>query len=159
MCVLSLPLSALSLTPGIGGYMLHLQKLCVGADSVEDLIDWQQSQRHRWPKGTAIHVTRMWPKRVADMHGGSLYWVIKGLVLCRQRILGLEEARGDDGILRCAIHMDQEVILTESIPRRPFQGWRYMEAADAPRDIPKGRAREDAIPADMARALADMGLR
>ncbi|MGL4321387.1 MAG: DUF1489 family protein [Paracoccaceae bacterium] len=139
--------------------MLHLQKLCVGAVSVEDLTDWQHSQRHRWPAGTAIHVTRMWPKRQADMQGGSLYWVIKGLILCRQRILGFEEARGEDGILRCAIHLDREVVLTESIPRRAFQGWRYMEATDAPRDIPKGRAREDSIPPDMARALAEMGLR
>jgi hypothetical protein len=139
--------------------MLHLQKLCVGADSVEDLTHWHHSQRHRWPAGTTIHVTRMWPKREADMQGGSLYWAIKGLILCRQRILSFEEDRGSDGILRCAIHLDAQVTLTESIPRRPFQGWRYMEAKDAPRDIPKGRAREDTIPPDMARALADMGLR
>ena len=139
--------------------MLHLQKLCVGADSVDDLTDWQSSQRHRWPSGCAIHVTRMWPKREADMAGGSLYWVIKGLILCRQRIVRLEEARGDDGILRCAIVLDAAVVLTESMPRRPFQGWRYMAAEDVPRDIPKGRAREDAIPPDMARALAEMGLR
>ncbi|MCU0803366.1 MAG: DUF1489 domain-containing protein [Rhodobacteraceae bacterium] len=139
--------------------MLHLQKLCVGADSVEDLTDWQRSQRHRWPTGTAIHVTRMWPKRAAEMEGGSLFWVIKGLILCRQRILGFEEARGEDGILRCAIHLDAQVILTESIPRRPFQGWRYMEAKDAPRDIPKGRKQDAAIPPELARALADIGLR
>lgn len=93
------------------------------------------------------------------MAGGSLYWVIKGLILCRQRILRLEEARGQDGILRCAIMLDRAVTLTESIPRRPFQGWRYMAATDAPRDLTKGRAREDTIPADMARALAEMGLR
>jgi hypothetical protein len=139
--------------------MLHLQKLCVGADSVEDLTDWQHSQRHHWPTGTSIHVTRMWPKREADMEGGSLYWVIKGLILCRQRILSLEEDRGADGILRCAIHLDREVILTESIPRRPFQGWRYMEAKDAPRDIPKARKQDATIPPEMARALADIGLR
>ena len=93
------------------------------------------------------------------MAGGSLYWVIKGLILCRQRILRLEEARGQDGILRCAIMLDRAVTLTESIPRRPFQGWRYMAATDAPCDLTKGRAREDTIPADMARALAEMGLR
>lgn len=139
--------------------MLHLQKLCVGAEKVEDLTDWQNSQAPRWPAGTAIHVTRMWPRRQVDMTGGSLYWVIKGLILCRQRILRLDEARGQDGILRCAIMLDRDVILTESIPRRPFQGWRYMEETDAPRDIPKGRKQDAAIPADMARALADIGLR
>ena len=139
--------------------MLHLQKLCVGAEKVDDLTDWQHSQRHRWPAGAAIHVTRMWPKRQDDMAGGSLYWVIKGLIQCRQRILRLEEARGEDGILRCAIVLDSTVVLTESVPRRPFQGWRYMEQADAPRDLTVGRAREDTIPPDMARALADMGLR
>jgi hypothetical protein len=139
--------------------MLHLQKLCVGAESVEDMTAWQNSQSHRWPAGCAVHVTRMWPKRQDELAGGSLYWVVKGLILCRQSILRLEEARGEDGILRCAIVLDRTVVLTESIPRRPFQGWRYMAQADAPRDLVKGRAREDTIPPDMARALADMGLR
>lgn len=139
---------------------LHLLKLCVGADSVEDLEDWQKSQRHRWPEGCAVHVTRMWPKREAELlEGGSLYWVIKGVILARQPLVGLEEMTGADGIRRCALVLDQRVIRTEAAARRPFQGWRYLPATEAPRDLPKGRERESALPEDMARALAEMGLR
>jgi hypothetical protein len=139
---------------------LHLLKLCVGADSVEDLSDWQDSQRPRWPRGCAIHVTRMWPKREAEvLDGGSLYWVIKGIILCRQRLLALEQVEGGDGITRCALVLDAEIIRTEAAPRRPFQGWRYLDPREAPRDLPKGRALDDALPVDMARALAEIGLR
>jgi hypothetical protein len=139
---------------------LHILKLSVGSESVEDLLDWHQSQRHRWPAGTTAHVTRMWPKREAEVTGGgSLYWVIKGLVLARQRILRLEERIGEDGIRRCALVLDAEVIRTEPAPRRPFQGWRYLPADEAPRDLAKGREREAALPPELARALADIGLR
>ncbi|MDZ4094163.1 MAG: DUF1489 domain-containing protein [Paracoccaceae bacterium] len=139
---------------------IHILKLCVGADSVEDLTDWQQSQQHRWPAGTAVHVTRMWPRREAEVtNGGSLYWVIKGVVLARQRILRLEEQIGADGIRRCALVLDTDVVRTEAAPRRPFQGWRYLDPTDAPRDLPQGRAREEKLPDDLARALADIGLR
>lgn len=139
---------------------MHLLKLCVGADSIDDLADWQNSQRHRWPKGCAVHVTRMWPKREADvLNGGSLYWVIKGIILCRQRIGGLEQVVGEDGISRCAIVLDQEIIRTEAAPRRPFQGWRYLDAGDAPRDLPKGRASEEPLPPGLAEAMAEFGLR
>lgn len=139
---------------------VNLLKLCVGADSVEDLTDWQEENAHRWPEGCAVHVTRMWPKREAEiLSGGSLYWVIKGAVLARQRIVGLERVQGSDGIERCAIVLDREVIRTEGAPRRPFQGWRYLDPADSPRDLPKGRAREEALPPALAQALAEIGLR
>jgi hypothetical protein len=139
---------------------INLLKLCVGADSVEDLTDWQASQKSRWPAGRAIHVTRMWPKREAEvLAGGSLYWVIKGVILARQRIVGLEEVRGEDGIARCALVLDAEVIRTEAAPRRPFQGWRYLDPADSPRDLPRSRPREEALPPSLAQALAEIGLR
>jgi hypothetical protein len=139
---------------------VNILKLCVGADSVEDLTDWQESQRPRWPKGCAVHVTRMWPRREAEvLDGGSLYWVIKGVILCRQRIVGLEEVRGDDGIARCALVLDVEVIRTEPAARRPFQGWRYLNPEDSPRDLPQGRASDDVLPETLARALAEIGLR
>ncbi|MBL4918797.1 DUF1489 family protein [Szabonella alba] len=139
---------------------LNLLKLCVGAESVEDLEAWQASQRPRWPEGRAVHVTRMSPKREAELlEGGSLYWIIKGVILARQRLTGLEERRGEDGIRRCALILDAPVIRTEAAPRRPFQGWRYIDANDAPRDLPKGREHETALPEDLARALAEIGLR
>lgn len=147
--------------PG-GGFVDHLNiiKLCVGAETVEDLTDWQTRNAHLWAKGTAEHVTRMWPKRADEvLAGGSLYWVIKGVILARQRILGLEERRGSDGIARCALVLDAQVIRTEAAPRRPFQGWRYLPAAETPRDLPQGRARDDVLPPALAQALAEIGLR
>lgn len=139
---------------------VNLLKLCVGAESIEDLEAWQAEQAPRWPAGRAVHVTRMWPKREAEvLAGGSLYWVIKGVVLARQRILGLERVQGGDGIDRCALLLDPAVIRTEAAPRRPFQGWRYLAPEDAPRDLPQGRAREEPLPEGLARALADIGLR
>ncbi|NTT86151.1 DUF1489 family protein [Tabrizicola fusiformis] len=139
---------------------LNIIKLCVGAESVEDLLDWQSQNRDRWAPGTAEHVTRMWPKRADEvLDGGSLYWVVKGAILCRQRILALEERRGSDGIARCALVMDAEVIRTEAAPRRPFQGWRYLAPEESPRDLPKGRALDDALPPALAQALAEIGLR
>ena len=139
---------------------LHILKLCVGAESVEDLEQWQAAQALRWPAGCSVHVTRMWPKRETELlSGGSLYWVIKGVILCRQPLIRLEERRGDDGILRCALVMDRQVIRTEAAPRRPFQGWRYMTGKDAPRDLAMARSGDDSIPVELARALAEIGLR
>jgi len=139
---------------------VHILKLCVGADSVEDLLTWQESQRGRWPKGCAVHVTRMWPKRADEvLAGGSLYWVIKGVILARQRIVGLEQVTGGDGISRCALVLDAEVTRTEAAPRRPFQGWRYLDPKDAPPDLLRGRAHEEALPPGLAEAMAEFGLR
>jgi hypothetical protein len=139
---------------------LNIIKLCVGAESVEDLLQWQEQNADRWAPGTSEHVTRMWPKRADEvLAGGSLYWVVKGAVLCRQRIVGLEPRRGSDGIERCAIVLDRDVIRTEAAARRPFQGWRYLDPKETPRDLPKGRERDDALPPALAQALAEIGLR
>ena len=139
---------------------LNILKLCVGTDSVEDLQQWQDLHRHVWPAGRTEHVTRMWPKREAEvLDGGSLYWVIKGVILARQHILTLEPRLGADGIERCALVMDAEIVRTAPAPRRPFQGWRYLAAEDSPPDLPKVRVKDDALPDDLARALADIGLR
>lgn len=137
--------------------MIHLIKLCVGAEKVEDLITWQQA---RFGKAHAMHVTRMAPKRADEvLAGGSLYWVFKGVVLARQRILALDDVMGADGIPRCAIVLNREVVRTEALPRRPFQGWRYFKPEDAPRDLPKGREREEALPRELLAALSEIGLR
>ncbi len=139
---------------------VHLLKLCVGADSVEDLVDWHRTHPSPFPTGERRHTTRMWPKREAEvLAGGSLYWVIKGVILCRQRIVRLDEVTGADGILRCGIIMDPEVVRTEAAARRPFQGWRYLDPADAPRDLPKGREGDSTLPEALALALSEIGLR
>jgi len=102
----------------------------------------------------------MWPKRAAELlDGGSLYWVFKGMILARQNVLRLDEVTGEDGITRCAIVLDPEVIRTEAVPRRPFQGWRYLEADAAPRDLPAARAQEDDLPPQLMAALAEIGVR
>lgn len=138
---------------------VHLVKLCVGAEAVEDLLDWQKNPRAKGPDGLPRHVTRMWPKRADEvLNGGSLYWVFKGLVLCRQRILRLDEVMGGDGITRCGIVLDAEVTRVAATPKRPFQGWRYLKPEDAPRDLPQGRESEEALPPELQSALADIGV-
>ena len=101
----------------------------------------------------------MWPKREKELlDGGSIYWVIKGITLVRQRILRLDEVDRGDGIRRCGIVLDHNLIRTEAMPKRPFQGWRYLPASDAPRDLPAGHANSDLPPKLMA-ALAEIGVR
>lgn len=135
---------------------LHLMKLCVGAEGPEDLELWQSQ---RFGDGPACHVTRMWPKRDAELlDGGSIYWVFKGVMLARQRLLRLDERIGDDGIRRCALILDRDLVRVTAVPRRPFQGWRYLQGQDAPADLPHGRGGDDALPPKVAAALAEMGL-
>lgn len=140
---------------------IHLLKLCVGASSVEDQRAWikkrtaanEQAGRGR----IHDHVTRMHPRRENELlDGGSLYWVIKGVVLVRQKILGLEKRIGADGIERAAILLEPKLILTEPQPRRAFQGWRYLRVEDAPADLPR-RSRK-APPPELNAELAALGL-
>lgn len=136
---------------------LNLMKLCVGCDDPAELEAWQ-AQRYRG--GPARHVTRMWPKREAELlDGGSIYWVFKGVMQARQRIIRLDEVLGEDGIRRCTLILEPGLVRVAAVPRRPFQGWRYLSGNDAPPDLPQGRATEPDLPADIAQALADMGLR
>ena len=144
---------------GAGNQRINLVKLCVGAETVEDLLDWQENPRAQGADGQPRHVTRMWPKRAAELlDGGSIYWVFKGLILCRQRILRLDEVLGQDGITRCGIVLDRRARRTAPAPKRPFQGWRYLKPEDAPPDLRPGREAEPALPADLDRALAEIGL-
>jgi len=143
-----------------GGAQLHLLKLSVGTESVATLKRWQSSARAKGPDGLPRHVTRMWPRREAELlNGGSIYWVIKGVILCRQRIIRLDEVRRTDGILRCAIVLDPDLKRTEAAPRRAFQGWRYLPGTDAPRDLPEGRETDESLPPQLLSALAEIGVR
>lgn len=138
---------------------LNLIKLSVGSDSVESLLAWQSSAPAKGPDGLPRHVTRMWPRRDTELlEGGSIYWVVQGLVQCRQRILRLDEVVRADGIRRCAIVLDPEVIRTQTAPKRPFQGWRYLPGAEAPADLAENRQDDDALPASLSAALADIGV-
>lgn len=138
---------------------MNLIKLSVGSDSVESLIDWQTNRSGQRSEGKYYHVTRMWPKREAEiLAGGSIYWVIKGEILCRQRILGFDEKIGNDGIRRCGIVLDADIRRVSPVLRRPFQGWRYLSPVDAPPDLRHGREDEPALPRDLDRALAEIGV-
>ncbi len=138
---------------------LHLIKLSVGTSSVADLAAWQESAGARGPDGLPRHVTRMWPRRAGELlDGGSIYWVIQGLVQCRQRILRLDEVTGSDGIRRCAIVLDGALIRTTTAHRRPFQGWRYLAPDDTPPDLSSSRQTEDSLPPELSSALADIGV-
>jgi hypothetical protein len=134
---------------------LHLVKLCVGADSIADLRQWISLRRSRIA-GAQAHVTRMTPKRGAELlDGGSIYWVIKGQIGARQKLLGLEPVIGEDGIRRCALLLDEEVVAVAPRPMRAFQGWRYFSPDDAPADLASGAA---AMPEELRRQLAELGL-
>ena len=138
---------------------VNLIKLCVGAEKIEDLTTWQANPRAKGPDGLPRHVTRMWPKRSeALLNGGSLYWVFKGVVLCRQRILRLDEVLGADGITRCGIVLDPEVVRVQGMTKRPFQGWRYLAPEDAPADLSARAAREEVLPPKLNAALAEIGV-
>ncbi|GAA6189998.1 DUF1489 domain-containing protein [Litorivita sp. NS0012-18] len=138
---------------------IHLVKLSVGTEGVDDLEAWQKLPQTHTADGLPRHVTRMWPKREPQiLAGGSIYWVIKGQIQARQRILRLEEVDRGDGIRRCAIVLDPHLIRTASALRRPFQGWRYLKPEDAPKDLPQGREGDDALPPELSAALADIGL-
>jgi len=138
---------------------LHLIKLSVGSTSVDSLAAWHQSRRARGPDGLPRHVTRMWPKRAQEvLDGGSIYWVIRGFVQCRQRVLRFDEVTGEDGLRRCAFVLDPELVRTAPARKRPFQGWRYLRPEDAPADLPDARGGDDALPAELSAALAEIGV-
>ena len=142
---------------------LHLLKLCVGCESIADLEAWVvESSRLRLKSGRndeQLHTTRMMPKRVDELlDGGSLYWVIKSQIACRQVLDDLRAYTDSEGIGRCAIVLAQNVIPVDPRPCRPFQGWRYLTANDAPRDLAMMGGDSDKMPESLRRELAQLGL-
>ncbi len=135
---------------------VHIIKLSVGSESVESLEDWQAMRLRQ--EGRIYHTTRMRPRRREDvLSGGSIFWVIKGMVQCRQKITDLEEFVDEENISRCRFILDQKLVPVRPIPRRAFQGWRYFDVEDAPPDFPKSLAKAD-IPVAMRTELAELGL-
>lgn len=134
--------------------MVHLIKLAAGCDGI-DMLKAFQAERLR-AFGTVFHLTRMMPKRGDELcAGGSIYWVIKGQLAARQRIVAVETDQDDEGRSRCRLILDPEVVEVEPRPARPFQGWRYLEDKDAPRDRRPG---DSAPPPEMAEELRRLGL-
>lgn len=141
--------------------MIHLVKLCVGAESVDDLAVWQKhvvSERkrvHLPPFPT--HETRQTPKRADELvKGGSLYWVIKGTILVRQEIVAVNTLDDHLGKSFCELVLDPELVLTEPQGRKAFQGWRYLTPADAPKDLKSSAAKD--VPPELGIALKEAGV-
>src|SRR4051812_31179957 len=142
---------------------LHLLKLCVGCDAIEDLEEWiaerLRTARKASLKPEHAHITRMIPQRAEELvDGGSLYWVIRGNVQVRQRILAIRPFRDKEGIRRCRLVLEPKTFATEWQSRRAFQGWRYLRPEDAPRDLANARAGLRQLPPELRRDLADLGL-
>ncbi|MEW6017101.1 MAG: DUF1489 domain-containing protein [Pseudomonadota bacterium] len=133
---------------------LHVIKLCVGCDTLEELQAWRAPQARvgaPW-----ILRTRQTPKRAAEiLDGGSLYRVYKGMILSRQAILEIDTV-GEGAAARCEMRLDETLVRVAPTPRRAFQGWRYLEAKDAPPDLDGGAAAE--VPPELARALREAGV-
>jgi hypothetical protein len=140
---------------------LNLIKLCVGADSVKDLEVWIKARlKARKTKAREhIHTTRMVPKRVDELlDGGSLYWVIRGQVMCREKLIDVRPFVDKDGISRCRLVMQPKVVLVTPRPYRAFQGWRYLPTADAPPDLDRAAPGAADMPEPLRRELRDLGL-
>jgi hypothetical protein len=142
---------------------LHLIKLCVGCDSAQDLKDWiQEKWKRSKRRGSArahTHTTRMAPKRAEELlAGGSLYWVIRGELTCRQGLRAVEPFVDGEGVGRCRLVLDPKVVLVEPRPYRAFQGWRYLEAKDAPRDLAVAAPGAARMPETLRRELRELGL-
>jgi hypothetical protein len=142
---------------------LHLIKLCVGCDSVKDLQDWirekLKAEKKRTRRREHIHTTRMVPKRADELvDGGSLYWVIRGQVTCRQRILAVRPFVDRQGVGRCRLALEPKVVLVEPRLWRAFQGWRYLKPADAPRDLDRAAPGARDMPEHLRRELRELGL-
>jgi hypothetical protein len=150
--------------------VLHLIKLCVGCDSISDIEDWiEETLKARKGSGKGVgkaarprersHTTRMAPKRAAEIiDGGSLYWVMRGHILCRERVLDLRPFTDKDGVGRCHIVLDCNPVPVEPRPHRAFQGWRYLSAGDAPRDLDRAAPGARDMPEDLRRELRSLGL-
>ncbi|WP_317184839.1 DUF1489 domain-containing protein [Devosia sp. BK] len=140
--------------------MIHMVKLCVGISSFEELESYRDERAHWWGAdyGEDVHVhrTRMMPKRAAELEGkGSIYWVIAGAIVCRQVIERLAPYTDPEGKDYCDIIMSPNLIRTIPYPKRPFQGWRYLESKDAPPDM---AGNDDENSSEIAAELARLGL-
>ena len=142
---------------------VHLIKLCVGVDTVQELKAWQAKRlkllRHARKSAELRHRTLQTPRRREELlDGGSLYWVIRVVILVRQRVLDLQTDFKDDGIACCAIVLDPELMATRAQARRAFQGWRYLSVADAPPDVGTVEDQNGEIPRAMRADLRELRL-
>jgi hypothetical protein len=140
---------------------LNLIKLCVGVESLEDLAQWQKRRltdlKKKGKKLELMHVTRQTPKRADDLlDGGSLYWVIKGQIAARQKLIELRSLTRE-GVPHCGLVYEPKLIATLRRAHRPFQGWRYFDPKDAPQDVRDLKGGKG-MPQALKMELAELGL-
>lgn len=137
---------------------LHLIKLSVGSEDIDDIVNWQAHMRARHG-GHYFHDTRMVPRRRDELlAGGSIYWVIKGQIRVRQELRDIEAYEDSAGVRRCRLWLEPALIETRPKPKRPFQGWRYLQPKAAPADLPQGPPGSGDMPASMRAELMELGL-
>lgn len=146
---------------------LHLVKIAVGVESLDDLAAVQKERRAELKaergKAVLIHRTRNRPRREAEIlakgaERGSIYWIVKGFIRVRQRILGFEAGTRRDGRPCCEIRLDPKLVRTVPLAHKPIQGWRYMTGEEAPRDLVGKAAQAEEMPAEMMLQLRELGL-
>lgn len=138
--------------------MIHLLKLAVGVRDVGHLAEIQRRRALADPP--LRHQTRSVPRRADELtDGGSIYWVIGGAILVRQRVLDVIEDRWDDDTHCAGLVLDPHLVRVAARPMRAFQGWRYLTEEDAPMDITTSEAaRADELPAELQRSLRALAL-
>ena len=142
---------------------LHLIKLSVGVESIEHLADLQharmEAQKGQRQEPRLRHITRMWPRREAELlDGGSIYWVIKRAIRCRQRLIGFDETVNGRGQPACGLVLDPELVPVRPRASRAFQGWRYLNGGDAPPDLEDAGGQAAELPPELADELRGLGL-
>ncbi len=136
---------------------LHLIKLAVGAKSVDDVRAWQTARAKAAPP--LRHRTRNFPKRASEiLDGGSIYWVVNRIISVRQRITDIRQAKQDDGTACTDLVLDQTLVPVRGRLMKPFQGWRYLTEADAPKDEAGLTATANTLPEALKRELAALAL-
>ena len=141
---------------------INIIKLCVGAESVSDLYIWQKNRliiKNNSKEKFTYFVTRMRPKREIEvLNGGSIYWVFKGLILARQKIVAFENHMSTDNILRCKIILNTKIYLTDTYQKKPFQGWRYFKIEDSPKDKEIFDENKKPLPLKIEKELEEIGI-
>jgi hypothetical protein len=140
---------------------LHIIKLCVGVDTLQELAEWQAQRlkdlKKKGKPAELIHVTRMMPKRKEEvLDGGSLYWVIKGQIAARQKLLELRKVT-KNGTPHCGLVYEPKLIPVQRRAHRAFQGWRYFDPKDAPPDA-RGTKGLEKLPEKLQAELVNLGL-
>lgn len=134
--------------------MIHLIKLAVGCDGIADIEAYQDHRLRSF--GQIFHLTRSTPKRADELtDGGSIFWVVKSQIIARQLVTDVLADQDDEGRPRCRLILDPAIVQVESRPCKPFQGWRYLDPANAPADR---RAGYQEPPPEMAEELRRLGL-